>query len=495
MRVLVLSPYPPDRCGIASYTVQVAATLRQEGHAVTVVSPQPSAARDSADYAQTVRGVLRVLAMSRRADRTVIEFFPDLLFRSLRRNQFIRQWPAVALLFALGRRVELVVHEAPYRNLRGRTDLRGRVGRAMWRTLVSLPDATFVHTAWERQQLVEATGVAAERIRLLSHGESFLKRAEPDRARARRELGLDDGDFHFLSIGFLQPHKGFDRAVRALASLPGDHVRLDVVGSVRVQTPEVESHVGTLRLLASEDPRVGLHEGYVSDELFDRWIVACDAVVLPYREIWSSGVLERAKLYGRPAIVSDAGGLGDQADASTRVVRDDGELRAAMAELAGVALAGQGTATAQVAPLAYEGAVALVQQRAAALRERSEGVPQAAVARRSDGSPVPPQRATLPAPPGGRASSARVKRVIDRLIRWELLPIVRRVNEIRDYAVEHHHSDELAELRREVETLTQQTDVLLGELRAAIARQEQPRDAEAGGNGASGATRRKARPR
>src|SRR5439155_1638232 len=119
VRVLILSPYPPDRCGIASYTVQVAATLRREGHTVDVVSPLPSAARHFADYSHTVRGVLRVLAMSRRADRTVIEFFPDLLFRSLRRNQFIRQRPAAALLFSLGHNVEQVVHEAPYRNLHG----------------------------------------------------------------------------------------------------------------------------------------------------------------------------------------------------------------------------------------------------------------------------------------------------------------------------------------------------------------------------------------
>jgi glycosyltransferase involved in cell wall biosynthesis len=497
VRVLILSPYPPDRCGIASYTVQVAATLRKEGHAVEVVSPQPSAAQHSADYARSVGGVLRVLAMSRRSDRTVIEFFPDLLFRSLSRNQFVRQWPAVALLLGLGRRVELVVHEAPYRNLRGRRDLKGRVGRAMWRALVSLPDATFVHTAWERQQLVEATGVSADRIRLLSHGESFLRRAEPDRAQARRELGLDDGDFHFLSIGFLQPHKGFDRAMRALAGLPGDRVRLDVVGSVRVQTPEVEVHVETLRHLAGDEPRIALHEGYVSDELFDRWIVACDALVLPYREIWSSGVLERAKLYGRPAIVSDAGGLGDQADASTRVVHDDRGLRSAMAELAGVALPGPDAAAAEGPALAYLDAVELVQQRAAALRERAEGVPPAAAAaRRTDGSLEPPQRATLPPPPGGRALSALVKRVIDKLTRWELIPVVRRLNEVRDYAVEHDHAGELAELRREVEALRQQTDVLRAELRAAIVPQEQRPDAEPGGNGTgAAAARRTARSR
>jgi glycosyltransferase involved in cell wall biosynthesis len=437
VRVLIVSPYPPDRCGIASYTVQVAATLRAEGHTVEVISPAPSAARYSADYAHTVRGVLRALALSRRADRTIIEFFPDLLFRSLRRSQFLRQWPAVALLFALGRDVHLIVHEAPYRALKGRTDLRGRVARAMWRTLMTLPDATFVHTAWERDQLVEATGVPAERFQILSHGESFLKRVGTDRERVRRELGLGAGEYHFLSIGFLQPHKGFDRAMRALARLQADHVRLDVVGSVRVESPEVDAYMERLRRLAASTPGVTLHEEYVSDERFDRWIVASDAVVLPYREIWSSGVLERAKLYGRPAIVSDVGGMGDQADSSTRVVRDDDELCAAMAELAGVPVGPGYAPAAEGLALSYDGAREIVLRRAAALRERYEpgtALPETAG---TGGGPALPRPVALPAPPAGRGLRARLKRTVDRLIRWELAPLVSGINELRDYVAEH----------------------------------------------------------
>ncbi|HSR23672.1 MAG TPA: glycosyltransferase family 4 protein, partial [Candidatus Eisenbacteria bacterium] len=397
----------------------------------------------AADYSRTARGVLRVLALSRRADRTLVEFFPDLLFRSLRRRQFVRQWAAVALLFALGRRVELVVHEAPYRSLRGRTDPRGRIVRAMWRTLVTLPDATFVHTAWERQQLAEATGVDPDRIQVLRHGESFLRRADEDRERARAELGLRPGEFHFLSIGFLQPHKGFDRAIEALARLQGDHARLDVVGSMRVDSPEVEAHVEHLRRLARAIPGVTLHEGYVSDELFDRWIVACDAVVLPYREIWSSGVLERAKLYGRPAIVSDVGGLGDQADPSTRIVRDDDELCTAMAELAGVPRRPRYAAAGE-APLSHERAAEIVGRRAAALRERYEPGTSAPEPGRNDGAAALPPRLSLPVPPAGGGLRTRVKRAVHRLTGWELAPLVSRVNELRDYAAEHDHESSRA---------------------------------------------------
>src|SRR3546814_3813969 len=52
--------------------------------------------------------------------------------------------------------------------------------------------------------------------------------------------------------------------------------------------------------------------GYVSDEEFDRWLVAADCLVLPYREIWSSSVIERAGIYGVPVIATDVGGLAAQ---------------------------------------------------------------------------------------------------------------------------------------------------------------------------------------
>jgi glycosyltransferase involved in cell wall biosynthesis len=335
VRVLIIAPYAPERCGIASYAVQLAAGLRREGHHVEVLSREPSAADHHADL-HTWRGVLRALTLSRRFDRTIIELRPDLLFPTLHRDAFIAHYPWVALLLSLGGGVELVVHQAPYEALSGAAGPGGRLMRAMWHWLVRLPRATFVHTPWERAQLTAATGASPERIGILDHGRSFMAHTRATPAEARVGLGLRDDRFRFLCIGFLQASKGFDRAVAAVSRLPSARVHLHVVGSMRVRTPDVEAHAEDLRCLVVATPGASLHEGFVTDELFDRWILACDAVVLPYRETWSSGVLERAKLHGKPAIVTDVGGIRDQATRSTRLVRDDEELCAAMAELAGV---------------------------------------------------------------------------------------------------------------------------------------------------------------
>ncbi len=78
--------------------------------------------------------------------------------------------------------------------------------------------------------------------------------------------------------------------------------------------------------MADTTPNVYVVEKYLSDEEFDTWLNASDIIVIPYREIWSSGVLGRAKLFGKPVIASDTGGLKDQLTDRDVIFRDDKEL-------------------------------------------------------------------------------------------------------------------------------------------------------------------------
>jgi len=133
-----------------------------------------------------------------------------------------------------------------------------------------------------------------------------------------------------LAAGFVHPYKGLDRAIQAFRG-PG---RLVVLGSVKDRTPENDRYEGELRRAANGRPEIELRLGYVDDPTFDAWIAAADGIVLPYRRSWSSGVLARAQLLGTPAVVSDVGGLAEQAGPEDIVVRDDEELGDAMSKLA-----------------------------------------------------------------------------------------------------------------------------------------------------------------
>ena len=138
-----------------------------------------------------------------------------------------------------------------------------------------------------------------------------------------------------LCIGFIQPHKGFDRAIRAFRRVPG-HALLMIVGSVSAETSEHRGYINELVDLTATDDRVELHERMVSDEEFDRWIVASDVVLLPYREIWSSGVLERARVLDRPVIATQRRRTRpSRCVPVTSSSRDDEELAQAIADVVG----------------------------------------------------------------------------------------------------------------------------------------------------------------
>ena len=438
MKILVVTPYPPLRDGIASYAVQLVARLRREGNDVTVLSPGPSAAHLHLDL-HGPRGAAALAKRVRAYDRIIVQFHPDFFFHHPTTDAD-RAATALALAttFRLAKDCEIVVHEVDYRL--GRQRSPGALAmRAMWRAA----DRVYLHTESERRDFLEAFGVSEDAVHLLEHGESFVPKTRYDRASARRTLGIPADATVFLSIGFIQPHKGFDRAIRAFRGLGDRGARLYVVGSLRLDEGEYAAHLDELRDLAADTPGVDLAVGYVSDELFDRWIVAADYVVLPYRHIWSSGVVERAAIYHRPVIVTRVGGLAEQVASRPDVtlVGSDGELRRAMARAVGGAQAAEEPANWPSGGddlrqrLQAEVRSRAARRRGAPLRAGLNG--HAATAdHRSLSTSVRSLPPLAPPPPlSGRPGATLLKRFVQRSVGWMVDPVYWQVNALRDATV------------------------------------------------------------
>jgi glycosyltransferase involved in cell wall biosynthesis len=439
VKILVVTPYPPLRDGIASYAVQLVARLRREGNDVTVLSPGPSAAHLHLDL-RGPRGAAALAKRVRGYDRLIVQFHPDFFFHHPTTDTD-RAATALALAaaFRLAKDSEIVVHEVDYRL--GRQSSPGALAtRVMWRSA----DRIYLHTDSERRDFIEAFGVSENAVQLLEHGESFVAKTRHDQASARRTLGIPEDATVFLSIGFIQPHKGFDRAIRAFRGLGERGARLYVVGSLRLDEGEYAAHLEELRDLASETPGVDLAVGYVSDELFDRWIVAADYVVLPYRHIWSSGVAERAAIYHRPVIATRVGGLAEQVATRPDVtlVGSDAELRRAMFRAFGGSEAAEEPADW---PSGGDDLRQRVQAevRSRAARRRGAPVPAAgrnghaaAAHHRSLSTSVRSLPPLSPPPPvSGRPGATLLKRVVQRGVGWMVDPVYWQVNALRDATV------------------------------------------------------------
>jgi glycosyltransferase involved in cell wall biosynthesis len=225
---------------------------------------------------------------------------------------------------------ELYVHEVDYGG--------GPLG-PLWRTFVGvvfrLADDFKVHSERERDDLSRAFRIEKTRIRVVSQAEYMQRRTNLDQSAARRALGLPPDVVILLAIGFLHPRKGFDRAIRGFVQLDPAQARLYVVGSLWREDDTSRVHLEELGRIADQTPGVELRTSYLTDERFDEWIVAADALVLPYRVGWSSNVMERGLLYQRTVIMSRVGGMIDQRTGRTEVilVDDDADLVNAMRQV------------------------------------------------------------------------------------------------------------------------------------------------------------------
>jgi glycosyltransferase involved in cell wall biosynthesis len=316
MRILVVSSYPPRHCGIGAYASGQVARLRAEGHEVTVLSPADGDGDERIDFLDG-RAFRRAAALAPRFDRVILHFEPGIYIR--RRAP----WSKLRTSWSLGRfvarvpQLQIVVHETYPAPLSWRPDHR-LLRRALARAHLQ------VHTEAERASL-ERSYRPRHPIRVIAHTDGVELHGRLDREGARARLAITPNERLWVCAGFIHPDKGYERAILAFeeAGSPG---RLVVIASVRSQTPANVDYERWVASLCERVPGVELLDRYVPDDEFDAWIAAADAVVIPYRRAWSSGVLARAQTIGTPAIVSGVGGLADQAGAEDTVFHDDGEL-------------------------------------------------------------------------------------------------------------------------------------------------------------------------
>ncbi|MEM9653212.1 MAG: hypothetical protein AAGA65_14020 [Actinomycetota bacterium] len=444
MTTLLVTPFAPYRDGIAAYAAQELRRLREGGEAVTVLSPQPSAARLHLPLGGP-RGIARLGRVVADYDRTVIQFAPEMLFGRCRSAaQRTAVWAGLA---AVARRtsLDLRIHEVEYGPLEQNPMERRAAALALGQA-----DRVTVHTEAERDSLDRLTGLG-RRIEIVDHGRDFAPTVVRNQAEARAELGLEPGGFVFLAIGFLQHHKGFDVAVDAIDRMPNVGARLYVVGSARVDHPDITGYVAHLRSRCAAVAPATLHERFVSDVEFDLWLQAADAVVLPYREIWSSGVIERARLFDTRVLASDLPELRDQAPADTVFFSGVDDLAIAMEKLCTMSgdpgriaesVESDRSGRAHRAPAAWEVDRSMpdrdqIQSQITA-RARSSEIDATGLAEptnRTVGGAIDPLLSIghlhRPEPVSARPGVTPVKRMIERLIAWQVEPLAAQIESLQ----------------------------------------------------------------
>jgi D-inositol-3-phosphate glycosyltransferase len=175
--------------------------------------------------------------------------------------------------------------------------------------VVACSDAITASCPAEAEQLVRLYGARPERIELVPPGVVHAFFSPGDRAGARTALGLPQDRPVLLFVGRIQPLKGLDVAVRALAELRDRGAVLVAVGGPSGLDGEVEA--AKVRLLAEElgvDDRIRWIEPQ-PHYLLSTFYRAADVVLVPSRSESFGLVALEAAACGTPVVAAAVGGL------------------------------------------------------------------------------------------------------------------------------------------------------------------------------------------
>ena len=175
--------------------------------------------------------------------------------------------------------------------------------------VVACSDAITASCPAEAEQLVRLYGARPERIELVPPGVVHAFFSPGDRAGARAALDLPADRPVLLFVGRIQPLKGLDVAVRALAELPDRGAVLVAVGGPSGLDGEVEE--AKVRLLAEE---LGVEDRirWVPPQphyLLSTFYRAADVVLVPSRSESFGLVALEAAACGTPVVAAAVGGL------------------------------------------------------------------------------------------------------------------------------------------------------------------------------------------
>lgn len=163
----------------------------------------------------------------------------------------------------------------------------------------SAADAFLVHSEENRAEL--ARRFPRRPVCLTPLPVADLRR---DREESRRRLSVEGPLVLFL--GLVRRYKGVDTLLEAAPRIARETgARIAVVGEVFPDARDLEERWRS----SPAAGRIIWKDEYVPEEEMALWLAACDAVVLPYREISASAIAARAIGARRPIAASAVGGL------------------------------------------------------------------------------------------------------------------------------------------------------------------------------------------
>jgi glycosyltransferase involved in cell wall biosynthesis len=194
------------------------------------------------------------------------------------------------------------------------------------RLIVRLSDQLIVHYPFGINAVINAYNLPEKcrgKINVIPHGhyiDSYDNRIA--REEARPVLGLSDKEKVFLYFGSIRPYKGVAFLIHAFQELQGREVSLVIAGVCRDDVLKEQ-----LIKQCRKDSRIHTFLEDVPDEKIPLFMNASDVVVLPFKDIFTSGSVILAMSFQKAVIAPSIGCVPEVLDKEGAFLYDPADER------------------------------------------------------------------------------------------------------------------------------------------------------------------------
>ena len=212
----------------------------------------------------------------------------------------------------LGKAVVLTAHNV---NKLKRDSADTMLNRLTLKIQYRLVDHIFVHTPRMKSELMEDFGVPASRITVIPFGvNNSVPNTNLTPKEAKERLGICKDRKTILFFGRIKPYKGLEYLVKAFQILARQHDEYQLIIAGRLEEGS-ERYWEALQSELKEHAKAGQvisRIEFIPDSEIEVYLKCADVLVLPYKDIFQSGVIFLSYNFGLPVIAADVGSLKEE---------------------------------------------------------------------------------------------------------------------------------------------------------------------------------------
>jgi len=213
---------------------------------------------------------------------------------------------------ACGKKIALTAHNVNQARRDSRDSLLNRLTLTIQ---YHLADHIFVHTQKMKSELLQDFSVRERSVTVIPFGiNNSLPNTDITPTQAKQRLGIADGEKAILFLGRLRPYKGLECLLAAFQLLVSSdpNYRLIVASEPKKGS---EDYLDQIRRTIDRKINPGhiiVKMHFIPDEDMEIYLKAADVLVLPYKEIFQSGVLFLGYSFGLPVVATDVGSFREE---------------------------------------------------------------------------------------------------------------------------------------------------------------------------------------